>query len=373
MTFHSGKYLESRPGSSGFQWLLLFLPIFLLLLVRKHRKGMTLLAIGGLATALVFHSTAYLRYIFPVFAVLAAAIGVGMSLANTSSILKRVLQYAALFTVALNLFFLNAGAFYGDFALTSILGKSIREQYLLGRLPIRAAVGVVNELNIGRSPVAVFGPPMTAGLASDGLYANWYNYAFQASMDSVKTEQDLVNSLMASNVDFIILDSGWTGGKDKLELIEQVTEKVAEFGGVAVRRLKDDYRFKTEMLVNPDFTSITGWSLSGGARYDSDEGIVSVSVGSPAIQVISVSPSRRYLGNVTARCDREVTQGRGQVNWLDASDNFIMTNIRTFDCSASWETHSMDVTAPSNAVKAVVYATVHTTTSLQYKSISFRQ
>ena len=46
-TFDSGKYLEATAGASGFQWLLLFLPATIFLILDKQRRGITLLVVGG--------------------------------------------------------------------------------------------------------------------------------------------------------------------------------------------------------------------------------------------------------------------------------------------------------------------------------------
>lgn len=373
-TFQSDKYLEGRVGAAGFQWLLLFLPASIAVFLSARWRGLALIIFGAVSVVFTFHSTAYLRYIVPAYAVLAAAIGLGMTGNYRAGSIRAILWgCVATIAVSLNILFLNAGAFYGDFALKSILSQSHRERYLAGRLPLRNAVDLVNSLNAGRTPVVVLGQPMTAGLVSDALYPNWYNYRFQAAINSVQSDQDLVDMLLDKKVDFLILDSSWKGTKEQHGLVETVTDRIAEFGAITVRKIKAEYRFKKEMLVNPTFVAAKGWELVGDARLDSKEGTVLVSVASPAVQVIRISPGRRYLNTVVARCDDKETQGRVQVNWSDANGQFIDTNIRTFECSADWSKHEVEVTAPTNAVNAAVYATGHSQTSLKFKQVSFRQ
>ncbi|MDP1722743.1 MAG: glycosyl transferase [Candidatus Gottesmanbacteria bacterium] len=379
VTFESGKYLEAYAGASGFQWLLLFIPALVTLIALRQVRGVALLLVGTFAVAAVFYSQSYLRYVFPSCAILAAAMGVALSAEFSTRSFIRNGWYAAVVTaVALNLLFLNAGAFYRDFALKPILHSSARDRYLLDRLPIRNAVELVNHLNIGRKPVAVFSAPMTAGLAADALYPNWYNYMFQGEIASIHTEQDVTNILLKRGVNFIILDSNWNGvggvrGPETRALFEKVTEKLAEYGSLSIRKVKIDYSFKTELLGNPDFTSIKGWALAPEAKYDAATGVVLTNVASSATQAVVVSSGRRYLNTVIARCAKEPTLGRIQINWLDANGQFVSTDIQTFECSSAWVEHAMEVTAPPNAANAVVYTTGHTSIPLEFKGNSLRQ
>lgn len=378
-TFESGNYLEAKAGASGFQWLLLFIPSAIALVAARQRRGIALLMVGTLIVALVFQSVSYFRYAFPAWAILAAAMGLAISAASErQDFIWKWMRGASMATVGLNLIFLNAAAFYGHFAFKAIVSDSNREKYIQQRLPIRNAVELVNHLNTGRIPVAVFSHPRTAGLSADALYPSWYNHVFQGEVAAIKTEQDVANILLKRGVDFVILDSNWDGvgrvrGPETRALIEKVTEKLAEFGSISVLKIKSDYLFKTELLINPDFTSSNGWTLSGEAKYDATTGIILAGAASPAFQKVVVSPGRRYLNSVVARCAKEAALGRVQVNWSDARGKFISTDIKTFECSPNWTEHTQEVTAPLNAVNAVVYVTGHSPIPLEFKGNSLRQ
>ena len=103
-TFESGKYLEAVAGVSGFQWLLLFVPAMLMLAANRQSRGIVLIFAGSSIVFLVFHSVSYLRYVFPAWAILAAAMGVA---ANNkymeSAFIKYVWGVMAATTVTLNL------------------------------------------------------------------------------------------------------------------------------------------------------------------------------------------------------------------------------------------------------------------------------
>lgn len=378
--FHSDRYLEARPGAAGFQWLMLFLPAAVILLLGRQTRGTALLFVGVASIVLTFFSTAYLRYIFPSSIILIAAIGVAMSLwKEKGAYARNALTIVGATVILVNLAFLNAGSFYSDFPLRAILSGEGRSQYLSQRLPMRNAVELVNHLNTGRSPVAIFSSPLAAGLHADALYPDWTNMRFQQEIGAVREERDFIEVLSKRNIDFVVLDANWNGagccadGSQKQAIIEAATEKIAEYGAISVRKLKANNRFKAELLENPNFISAKGWTLADGARYDGNEGGVLVSVAAHASQWIAVSPGRRYLHSVVARCFKEKTQGRIQVNWHDAENQYISTDIQTFECSTDWAEYTMEVAAPASAHGAVVYAAGHTPAMIEFKSVSLRQ
>ena len=379
-TFQSEKYLEAKAGASGFQWLLLLLPASFTLFTAGSRRAVALFVVGFLSIVIAFHSMSYLRYVFPAWVILTAAIGVTLdNVFSRYGIVKNLGFVVVSTAVGLNLMFLNAGGWYWDFPLESIIDASSRDHYLEERLPMRSAVELTNRLNTGQTPVAVFGSAVTAGLSGDALYPSWYNDAFQSEIASIQSEQDLANILLERGVNFIILDSSWNGvnccdrGAEKQAIIKKVTEKIAEYGPISVRQVKVNYRFKTELLNDPVFTSIKGWSLAPGVKYDADTGVILVNVASSATQLIGISSGRRYLNTVVARCAKEPTLGRIQINWLDIKGQFVRADIKTFNCSPTWAEHAMEVTAPPNTVNAVVYVVGQLSIPLEFKSNSLRQ
>lgn len=375
-TFDSGKYLEATAGASGFQWLLLFVPAAVVLVAEKQRKGMILLLVGTLVVFAVFRSVSYFRYVFPACAILSAVMGLALSGSSTvgeSKLVRSAWVAAASGTVILNLLFLSAGATHRDFPLKSIVDSTHRDSYLQGQLPIRNAVELVNLLNVGGSPVAVLAHPLTAGLKANALYSNWYNFRFQGEINDASTAHAVANVLLQRGVDFVIIDSNWQGGVEKRELIGKATELIAEYGSISVRRVRTHYRFKSELLKNPEFSSTDGWALAPGVAYDAVSGVMTTSVSASATQAITASPGQRYLNTVVARCFTETTLGRVQINWLDGKGQFVTADIKTFDCTPEWTEQEMEVSAPKTAAVAIVYVTGHTTAPLQFKSNSLKQ
>ena len=372
VTFHTEKFLESGAGASGFQWLLLFFPALLMLAFSRNRKGLILFILAGLSVGITFNSTAYLRYVFPSFVLIAAGMGVVFSDSGKKSILfGRAFNATGWAVVGLNLMFFNSGTNYGNLALQPLVSSSGRDAYLISRLPIRYAVELVNRLNVGRTPVAIFSSPLIGEMNADALYPNWYNYKFEKLVNEAQSSKEVAQLLLKEGVDYVVLDDNW-GSADKRKFIEDATEKLEEFGTITVRRLNSDYRLKTELLTNPDFASFNGWTLTSGVNDQPSKGIT-VSVSSPAYQIVPVVAGHRYQNSVTAICAHQPSQGRLQVNWLDSQSNFISTDIRVFDCTSSEVSPSMEIIAPHNASRAIVYASGHTKVPVTFRKDSFKK
>lgn len=374
VTFESEKYLESSVGASGFQWLLLFVPASISLLIGKDRKGLTLLAIGSLMVIFVFHSVSYLRYIFPAFVIFASVIGLSLSFITAQGKVTNVVCVFSLsVTILLNFLFLSSGAQYRDFPLKSIWGSTNRDIYLENILPIRKAVELVNLLNIGKTPVAVFAHPLSAGINSDVLYSNWYNFKFQDLINGAKTVREIADVLLQRDVTFVILDSSWSGGPEKRDQIINATKFIMDFGSISVRRVSEDYRFKTEVLKSSEFSPIQSWALSPEAIYDPKRKVLIVNVAASATQSIAVVPGQRFLNTVVAKCYKESSLGRIQINWLDSKSQLVKSDIKTFECTPDWTEYSNEVLVPSLAKTGVVYVTAHTATPIQFKSNSLKR
>ena len=375
-TFQTGKYMETTPGGAGFQWLLVFLPALVVLVVTWHKRGLILVVFAALSIILCFHSTAYLRYIFPAYVVLIAVIGVGMTMISKISTMQtKILHSFGVIAVILNVIFLSAGPFvYRDFPINSIFSDTHKEVYLAKRLPIRNAVKLVNALNIDQTPVAVFGTPQIAGLTANALIANWYNYKWRDAFIAVKTSQDVVDIFSKNHADFIITDIAEPGMLLQRELLDKVTIKIAQFGSISVLKLNHDFLLNNELLLNPSFNSIDGWILNAPAHLEINTNTIVVSEVAPATQSIKISPLQTYKNSVVARCYKGVTTlGRVQVNWIDDKGNIISPSIKVFECKSNWQETSMEVTAPINSVSAFVFASSHTSTPLEFKSISFKR
>lgn len=373
ITFDSQNYLEARPGASGFQWVLLFPVACLILAIDKNWRAVSIIGLGIASVFLVFQSTSYLRYVFPLFALMCVPLGVALSapVVVERNALASLMLLVAWMAVSLNFVFFKSGTYYGEVLYGAIFTQSGRQDYIQRSSPMRRAVAIVNEVNLFETPVAVFAPATTAGINSEVLYVNWYNYKFAQNIKKTKDPQDVVNILRKYGSEYIVITENWVPEQVR-DNIMKISRLIAEVRGISVRVIKSEYLFKEETLSDPGFESGNEW-LQTGKPFKPSNGEVIVNVQRPVTQIIDVIPGVRYQNTVTARCAAEMTQGRVQVNWLDAGSNFLAADIKVFDCSNESQAYVMEVAAPKDAAKAVVYAVGHTNADLIVEKVSFRK
>jgi hypothetical protein len=274
--------------------------------------------------------------------------------------------------VFLNLLFLTSGSFYRDFGVLAIFDNSFRSAYLNANIPIRTAVEIVNQLNTDKSPVAFFSHPLAAGLKADALYPNWYNYKFRDDISSASNLEAMAKVLLDRKVNWVVLDSSWVFGEEKKAVIFKITEEVSSLGSISIRRIKQEYRFPTELLLNPNFSSISGWNLDPNINYDARSQTMIVSVNALASQSFLVKPNQSYLNTVMSRCHKEKTQGRIQINWLNKNNEFLGASIKVFDCTSAWSEQSMEIISPKDATSAIAYVAGHNLIPIEFSKNSVK-
>ena len=108
-------------------------------------------------------------------------------------------------------------------------------------------------------------------------------------------------------------------------------------------------------------------------KYNDKSKSVITNVASSAVQRVPILASQHYRIIIIARCYKQKTQGRIQVNWSDANGQFISPDFQVFECSPEWQEHFMEIIAPNNVAIATVYAIGHTEISLEFQSVSFKR
>ncbi|HKX55442.1 MAG TPA: hypothetical protein VJN01_05050, partial [Xanthomonadales bacterium] len=208
----------------------------------RHRRALLLgvICIGWMW--LTFGQTAYLRYVLPSFALACALVAVTLTVTEVSERWAwRASITAALAALVLNLLHLHAATWYGEIDLRVITNARAREAYIQHAVPVRAAVDLVNALNQARTPVAFFSLPLTAGLKSDALYANWYNTRFLAAVNAAGEAEELGHLLAREQVEYVVLDEAWKE-IDRHAQVREISTEIARISTISVRRLDQRYR-----------------------------------------------------------------------------------------------------------------------------------
>jgi hypothetical protein len=366
MVFQSPQFIEGRVGAAGFQWLLLPTATVAVLL-SGNKKALCVLLVGAGAMFMTFHSTAYLRYVLPSFALFSVILALPFS--DVRIFPRSLAIVAGAVLILTNTRFIQAATYYGEIKPSALLSQAGRDAYLLERLPIRNMVDTINTLNSGNQPVAVFASPLMAGLHGDALYASWYNLKWKNEFNAATSPSELTRLLHRRQVSWLVIDPK-SLPQVQLDRLLAVSTSYARLGDMDLRKLNATH---DEQLLNPELSSLDGWSLTSPSTYDAARKVLTVSVKTPATQRVEVTPGLTYINSVSARCATASTAGRIQANWMDGQGEFITASIETFDCTTQWETHEMSVVALANAMSVIIYASGHTDTPLEFKSLSFRQ
>lgn len=372
ITFHSGRFLEATPGAAGFQWLALIVPTALSVALLPARRVWALGLLTLFGIAVVFWQTAYLRYVFPFFALACAFCTSAIStiLPKYAGWARTISLFVGASVVVLNLLHFHSGTYYGKISAGVMFDAAERRSYSRSATPVHAAIPLVNELNTQKSPVAFFSSPLVAGLRADSLHANWYNPGFSAAVYAAANEGMLARTLSGRSVEWIVVDEAWPQ-QTLRTMATNISSEIARVGTVSIRKLKDNLRFPDELLASPTFGQDGSWVYASGVERPRGGGVL-VDVATPASTVVPIVGDNLYRYEATARCHRGPAQGRLQVNWLDTSGNLILPEIQVFSCTEKAETHAIDLKAPPSARYAVVFASGHESARLLFEKVSFR-
>lgn len=374
ITFESPKFLESRPGAAGFQWLLLVGPAVVLLLLARQRRGLVLLSIAFGIAWLTFAQTAYLRYVLPSFALAAAAAGMAIAgLQPARSLVSRCLTLAAIVSVVLNVLYFSSGGYQHGLSFRVLASESARANFLSDNQPTRTAVEVVNGLNQSHRPVAFLCKPFAAGLHADGLFPTWYNFKFQNQVTRAKTAAELGAMLGEREAQYVLLLDRWSSEAMR-ERVRSVTHEVRRIGDLSVRELDSRFRFQKELLQDVDLLAngvaeAGRWQLAEGAGIRPGQGAV-LRDGATVSQQATIVAGREYRLTAVVQQFDGAAKARVVLQWLDEGGRGLRQEAEVFPCTDKPEPHSMQHVAPSGAVAAMVAVSGQDGTPVALRSLS---
>ncbi|MBU3612848.1 hypothetical protein [Polynucleobacter sp. MG-27-Goln-C1] len=368
ITFNSKNFIEGGNGSPGFQWVLLFLPSFLLILFLRNKWVLALLLFASTFILGVFNTVGYLRYVYPAFVLLTIFIAIAIGQSNKfGSTVKIIFSALVCLVFSSNLLFFKAASGYSDVSFPVIFNNTKREAYIESRVPMRKAVAIVNELNLNNSPVAILSTaPYIAGLHAIPLIGWWYNYSFSKAIFEVENKKQLALLFSRHKMEYLLLDDSWST-PERRELVKNLTSSVEKIGNISVLKVDNEINFQYDLLQNIKFPQ--DWTLADGAKVLEGK-YLKVTVNSPAVTMVSVGEFEKVKYIAEAKCSDRVTDGRLQVNWMDSKGQFISTSITTFECERDFKSYSVEMRSPPKSSNAIVYATSHSEIPVIFKKIS---
>ncbi len=142
----------------------------------------------------------------------------------------------------------------------------------------------------------------------------------------------------------------------------------------------------SEIFRNPDFESfendrLIGWEFAGSPVVDrsgkySFSGSVAVHcqrAGDLVYQTVVINPGQHYLVSWEARAVAPSQTAKLQVNWTDSQGALVKEDISTFESGTVWKHYEIGLQAPTQAARAILYASPLDPSSIWFDDVSFRQ
>ena len=238
ITFNSSDYLEARNGIVGLQWLAIFPASVLLLIASKNKTGLLFTFFGVGILCVVFQFQSYLRYVYPSFAIMTATT---VLIFSDSSIATNYLRnfLKAVFVICLiaNSAILYQHEYhYKTTTLATVTNSTDRDKFLRNSIPIRAAVDLVNKVNVEQKPVVILGAPLVSGLNADAIHSVWYNTFFAIKVRNIKSKKEFSELMHLNGSEFLLLDDNWWETEQRT-IVQKATVEILRVANLSVRQL----------------------------------------------------------------------------------------------------------------------------------------
>jgi hypothetical protein len=205
LAFHSDRYMEAQRGALGYHYFL-FLPLCALVYsARWPWLARVSLPLALLAIWFLTRTQFNLRYLYPAFPWIMAAIGVSWAVCRERSrVLFHALVAACVATIALNVSCLATSSwFHKDFCMTPFKPQR-RDAHIEFAAPARRLVAYMNEHHGGQS-VLFIGHTAIAELRGRAYLAGWHNYLFNLALKQDRTPENALRVLGENRIRFLIV------------------------------------------------------------------------------------------------------------------------------------------------------------------------
>ncbi len=202
LTFYTGRYYEGRPGSLGFQ-LLLLAPLGILGLLFVRRRPAVCAAVVSIAGAvIILRFLPNARYLYPSLPLLLVPFAALLGWLAPGAF-RRLLIALAVLCVMLNAWYLPSSNYYhGDFYLRSPLSAGLRQDYIHRVAPIREIGDYMNRVHPG-APVLLADNSDVAAFDAEVYENGWHQYGVWTRLGSAQTPQEVAAILRGWNVQYV--------------------------------------------------------------------------------------------------------------------------------------------------------------------------
>lgn len=373
MTFYSDAHVEGLPGSFGFSFLLLLLPVTAWAGLAGRRTERFLLLLLLTFLVVVTGMTAYARYLYPAGFLLAILLGRLLASPSAAGITTRgSVAVAALLSVTLNAAFLSSpAAQVRSFDLPAMVDPHARLEYVRTWAPVRELVDVLNAQDGVPGAVALLGTaPMLAQIDRAAFTNTSYMRGFMKHLEQATSVERFREMIRDLDIAFFVLEGHVS--PDLVARVQATATPVYRAGAATLYRVDTRVRFPVAREAGIPFApGLPGWTQVGNVVLDEATGAVRVSVGDLLYQTIPASGGETYRLAVEARCAEQRTEYRLQVFWLNKEGRSLDLDLLTVPCTPDWKEESALLRAPPTTHLAVVYATGHDAVHVLVRRVSF--
>jgi hypothetical protein len=258
LIFHTDRYIEGRPGSLGFQYLLLAPLGLAALLAIRRRPALSAAVLSVCAAAIILKALPNARYLYPALPLawvpLAAMLGW-----LTPGAVRRALIAVAVACVLLNTWFMEASDYYhGDFYERSPLSRAMRQVYTHKAAPMREIGQYMNREHPG-APVFLAAGSELAAFNAEVYAIGWHQYGVYARLQRARDAREIAGILSQWNVHYIVAPKPDAGIEVKSTALRHLIKDCAtpeyQAGAYFLARIENDCRpseaDREPLLVQP--------------------------------------------------------------------------------------------------------------------------
>lgn len=364
LTFHSSRFYESQDGGFGFQSLL-FLPLALAIPYRRWPRAARLpFWIAAIAALIVLLSVPHLRYLYAPLTFSTLVLAVPLTFGEPR--FRRAAVACAGLCWMLNLLFISSSSSYHkDFVLSPFKSDAARV-YQRNMAPVDPLAEYLSLVQPGVAIATLDCEVGEVAYFTGPTYMNgWHSGKGRIPLGSAKTEEDILKFARNNDIHwFTGCRNGSTEAKpDSVtqRFLLRYTTDVFESGVERLARLKPEFDYNREALVNGDFQDgFRGWDNRRHATFVPSERAVRVTDRQYMNQRVPVQPGGTYRVAIRARCPEPETFTRLQVNWMDKRGHAMPVSLVTERCTPEWADYSEIFPVPLDASVGYFFVTGHT-------------
>ena len=362
--FETAQFFENGNYASGWQYLML-LPFAVVVIWRKGMPvGLRIALIPLFGFGLVmFSSTQYWRYMFPVMPI--AAVVLASLFVQRHASLKVIAYFLAASCITFNLLAFPSISWMMRLPASVAYSSSGKVELLRLYAPAALLTTLVNKLAPNSRVLYPASAPHGATLNGVPLYVNWYSPKRELRMNGLKDKESMAQFLDQERVDYVIFD---LTVPSVLNSPESILQNYLSMFGLVVAREGNVLLYKlskSQVTYSPvfDLQSIIVKNTADFLKPHFASSVVATSK-SQVLAVIPVIGAEQARYTVELSCTVNVGSFVAQINWDKGAPYYRLVNCQSQDV---FFTEAIPV--PAEATKGEIYVTARDGAEVRVNSL----